>query len=47
MLIKLVGGRVYDPANKISGEVRNIYVEDGKIIAAKPNATPRLTRPTT
>ena len=38
MLIKLVGGRVYDPANKVSGEVRDIYVEDGKIVAAKPNA---------
>ena len=38
MLIKLVGGRVYDPANKVSGEVRDIYVEDGKIVAPKPNA---------
>ena len=38
MLIKLTGGRIYDPANKVSGEVRDIYVEDGKIVAAKPNA---------
>ncbi|MEX1060794.1 MAG: formylmethanofuran dehydrogenase subunit A [Methyloceanibacter sp.] len=38
MLIKLTGGKVYDPANKVSGEVRDIYVEDGKIVAAKPNA---------
>ncbi|HET7211486.1 MAG TPA: amidohydrolase family protein, partial [Methyloceanibacter sp.] len=38
MLIKLTGGRVYDPANKVSGEVRDIYVEDGKIVAPKPNA---------
>ena len=38
MLIKLSGGKVYDPANKVSGEVRDIYVEDGKIVAAKPNA---------
>ena len=38
MLIKLVGGRVYDPANKVSGEIRDIYVEDGKIVAPKPNA---------
>ena len=38
MLIKLSGGKVYDPAKKVSGEVRDIYVEDGKIVAPKPNA---------
>jgi formylmethanofuran dehydrogenase subunit A len=38
MLIKLVSGKVYDPANGVSGEVRDIYVEDGKIAAAKPDA---------
>jgi formylmethanofuran dehydrogenase subunit A len=32
MVIKLSGGKVYDPANKVSGEVRDIYVEDGKIV---------------
>ena len=34
MVIKLTGGKVYDPANKVSGGVRDIYVEDGKIVAA-------------
>jgi len=43
MLIKLSGGKVYDPANKVSGEVRDIYVEDGKIVAAKPSAKPDAT----
>ena len=38
MLIKLTGGRIYDPANNVSGAVRDIYVEDGKIIAARPDA---------
>src|SRR3990172_15463 len=38
MLIKLTGGKVYDPANKVSGQVRDIYVENGKIVVAKPNA---------
>ena len=38
MLIKLSGGKVYDPANKVSGEVRDIYVEDGKIVATKQGA---------
>ena len=35
MVIKLSGGKVYDPANKVSGEVRDIYVEDGKIVGAR------------
>ena len=38
MLIKLTGGKVYDPANKVSGEVRDIYVENGRIVAPRPNA---------
>ena len=43
MLIKLTGGKVYDPENKISGEIRDIYVEDGKIVAARPDAKPDQT----
>jgi formylmethanofuran dehydrogenase subunit A len=38
MLIKLTGGKVYDPANKVDGEVRDIYVADGRIIAPQPDA---------
>ncbi|WP_316369495.1 formylmethanofuran dehydrogenase subunit A [Candidatus Thiodiazotropha sp. CDECU1] len=34
MLIKLEGGKVYDPANGINGEIRDIYIEDGEIVAA-------------
>ncbi len=33
MLIKLAGGRVYDPANETNGEVRDIYIRDGRIVA--------------
>ena len=36
MLIKLTGGKVYDPANGVDGEVRNIFVRDGRIVAADP-----------
>ena len=36
MLIKLTGGKVYDPANGIDGEVRDIYVRDGRVVAAAP-----------
>ncbi len=38
MLTKLTGGKVYDPAHKVSGEIRDIYVRDGKIVAPEPNA---------
>jgi formylmethanofuran dehydrogenase subunit A len=38
MLIKFTGGRVYDPANGVDGKVRDIYVKDGRIVAADPNA---------
>ncbi len=36
MKIALRGGRVYDPANHIDGEVRTICIEDGKIVAEPP-----------
>jgi formylmethanofuran dehydrogenase subunit A len=38
MLIKLTGGRVYDPAHGVDGVVRDIYVRDGRIVAAEPQA---------
>ncbi len=38
MLIKLKGGRVYDPANGVDGEVRDIFVRDGRIVATDPSA---------
>lgn len=36
MLIRLKGGRIFDPANKVDGEVRDIYLRKDKIIGA-PN----------
>ena len=33
MRIKLSGGRVYDPDQNWRGEIRDLFVEDGKIIA--------------
>ena len=32
MLIKLAGGTVYDPANGVNGLVRDIFIEDGRIV---------------
>lgn len=37
MLIKLAGAKVYDPEHGINGEVRDIYVQDGRIVAAPDN----------
>lgn len=34
MLIKLSAGTVYDPANGVNGEVRDLYIRDGRIVAA-------------
>ena len=34
MLTKLKGGKIYDPAHGINGEVRDIFIRDGRIIAA-------------
>ena len=38
MLIKLTGGKVYDPANGVDGEVRDIFIEGGRIVSPEPNA---------
>jgi formylmethanofuran dehydrogenase subunit A len=33
-LFKISGGRLYDPANGIDGQVRDLWIENGKIVAA-------------
>jgi len=40
MLTKLTGGRVYDPAQGIDGEVRDLWLRDGRIVAAPGDAKP-------
>src|SRR5436190_753282 len=42
MLLKIANGTVYDPANNIDGAVKDIWIQDGKVIAAPPD---RNTRP--
>ena len=41
---KIAGGTVYDPANGIDGEVRDIWIAGGKIVAppADPEIKPRV-----
>jgi len=34
MITKLTGGRIYDPAHGIDGEIHDIYVRDGRIVDA-------------
>ena len=36
MLIKLARGRVIDPAHGVNGELRDIFVRDGRIVAEPP-----------
>lgn len=41
---KIAGGTVYDPANGIDGEVRDVWIDGEKIIAAPTDPTVRPTR---
>ena len=43
-LLKLTGGTVYDPANGIDGEVRDLWIEGGKMVAAPADPATRPTR---
>jgi len=40
--LRLVGGTVYDPANQIDGEIRDVCIEDGRIVADVPDGAPTL-----
>ncbi len=41
MQTKFTGGQVYDPANGVDGEIRDIYVKDGRIVT--PQQGERVT----
>ncbi len=47
-LLKISGGTVYDPANGIDGEVRDLWIAGGKIVAAPadPDAAARRAQST-
>ena len=38
--LRLRGGTVYDPANGVDGETRDICIEDGRIVPALPDGVP-------
>ena len=43
MLTKLNGGKIYDPANQVNGEMRHVFIRDGRIVAA-PASGERVER---
>ena len=40
--LRIAGGTVHDPANQVDGEVRDICMENGRIVAALPDGAPTL-----
>ena len=40
--LRIVGGAVHDPANGVDGEIRDVCIEDGRIVAALPDGVPTL-----
>ncbi len=40
--LRIVNGKIYDPANNIDGEVRDICIQDGKIVESVPGDTPKI-----
>ena len=40
--LRITGGRVYDPTNGIDGELRDVCIEDGRVVAALAPGAPFL-----
>ncbi|MBV8536073.1 MAG: formylmethanofuran dehydrogenase subunit A [Alphaproteobacteria bacterium] len=36
MITRLSGGRIFDPANGVNGDIRDLYVDGGRVVAAPP-----------
>jgi formylmethanofuran dehydrogenase subunit A len=43
MMLKLKGGRLFDPAHEVNGEVRDLYVRDGRFVS-RPDPGERIER---
>ena len=37
-MLKIINGEVYDPANNINGEVRDICIDQGRVVASVSGA---------
>jgi formylmethanofuran dehydrogenase subunit A len=42
MTLRIAGGRVYDPANGVAGEVRDVCLSDGKVVGDVPTHATRI-----
>ena len=42
MTLRITGGRVYDPANGVDGEVRDVCLQDGKVVDDVPDHATRI-----
>src|SRR6185503_3493082 len=40
--LRIAGGTVYDPANGVSDEVRDVCIDGGRIVDSVPASAPRL-----
>jgi formylmethanofuran dehydrogenase subunit A len=40
--LRLVGGTIHDPANDIDGEVRDVCIENGRVVDSLPDGAPEL-----
>jgi formylmethanofuran dehydrogenase subunit A len=40
--LRITGGTLYDPANGVDGEVRDICIEDGRVVPDVPHGSPAL-----
>ncbi len=43
-LLRITGGKVYDPKNGIDGEVRDLWIEDGRVIVAPDDPNRRAEK---
>lgn len=41
---RITGGRIYDPANQVDGEVRDLWIEGGRIVPAPTDPSVRADR---
>jgi formylmethanofuran dehydrogenase subunit A len=40
-MLRILNGKVYDPTNRIDGEIKDIWIEEGKIVAAPDSEAER------
>ena len=32
-MLGIINGKVYDPLNEVNGQVRDVWIEDGKVVS--------------